>query len=341
MADALLWVEKLQTYFFTDAGLVKAVDGVSFDVHAGEVLGLVGESGSGKSITGRSILRLVPEPGRIVGGELLFKGTDLRALSEREMRRLRGAQITTIPQDPLSSLNPAFRIRTQMTDVLRLHRNLNESAARQEAADLLDQVGIPDPKHTLEKYPHQLSGGMRQRVMIAIAFSCEPALVIADEPTSALDVTTQAQIVALLRSMQQRFGTAMLLITHDLGLVSKVCDRVVIMYGGTVMEQAPVQELFARPANPYTRALMRSIPNLAVEQGELQSIAGSIADLPDRDVCPFVPRCTEKVGMCEERSRPPLASIGPQHESACWLHAASTDDASRRDSVHSMRGSHE
>ena len=315
----LLIVEGLRTYFFTRRRVVKAVDGVSFTLHAGETLGLVGESGSGKTVTGRSILRLVPHPGRIVGGRILFKGTDLLTLSEREMRRLRGAQIAAVPQDPLSSLNPAFRVRDQMLDVLRLHRGLNGREARRVAADLLAQVGIPDPEQALERYPHQLSGGMRQRVMITIAFSCQPALIIADEPTSALDVTTQAQILAVLHELQQRFGTALLLITHDLGLVSKVCDRVLIMYGGRVMEEAPVEELFQRPAHPYTQALLRAIPRLNARQAALHSIPGSIADLPTRDICPFAPRCTEKLPVCEEEP-PPVVALGSQHRAACWLH---------------------
>ena len=321
MSQPLLAVENLQTYFFAGTGVVKAVDGVSFQVQAGEVLGLVGESGSGKSMTGRSILRLVPHPGRIVGGRVLFKRTDLLTLSDREMRDVRGAQITAVPQNPLSSLNPGFKIKDQIIDVLRLHRKLGKREARAVAVETLAQVGIPDVEHTLEKYPHQLSGGMRQRVMITIAFACRPALVIADEPTSALDVTTQAQIVELLRDLQRRFGTAMLLITHDLGLVSKVCDRVVIMYGGHLLEEAPVKELFEHPANPYTRALMRAIPRLETRQGALYSIPGSIVDLPERDICPFVPRCAEKIRVCEDDGLPPAVTIGPEHRSACWLHA--------------------
>ncbi|HBY97173.1 MAG: ABC transporter ATP-binding protein [Ardenticatenaceae bacterium] len=320
MSEPLLVVENLQTHFFTPDGVVKAVDGVSFRVGVGEVLGLAGESGSGKSLTGRSILRLVPRPGRIVGGRVLFKGENLLNHSEHQMRRLRGSQITAVPQDPLSSLNPAFRIKTQMTDVLRLHRGLSEREAVRAAIGLLGQVGIADPEHVVAKYPHQLSGGMRQRVIIAIAFACEPALVIADEPTSALDVTTQAQIVALLRDLQRRFGTSMILISHDLGLISKVCDRVVIMYGGHVMEQAPVDEIFRRPANPYTRALMQAVPTIETRPGELFTIQGSIGDLPKRDMCPFTPRCTERIAICEEKGRPPTATVGLRHTSACWLH---------------------
>ncbi|MFQ5611902.1 MAG: ABC transporter ATP-binding protein [Anaerolineae bacterium] len=321
MTEPLLAVEALQTYFFSGQTVVKAVDGASFEIRAGETLGLVGESGSGKSVTGRSILRLVPRPGRIVGGQIRLKGTDLLALSESEMRRVRGAQIATVPQDPLSSLNPAFKIKDQITDVLRLHRGLKGKAATRFAADLLARVGIPDPERVLDKYPHQLSGGMRQRVLITIAFSCDPALIIADEPTSALDVTTQAQIVRLLFDLQKQTQVAMILITHDLGLVSKVCDRVVIMYAGRVMEQAPVEELFQRPANPYTRALMRAIPSLAARQETLYNIPGSIADRPgEGGRCPFLPRCQEKVPACEENDLPPLTAIRRDHGSACWLH---------------------
>lgn len=327
MTEPLLAVEELQTYFFTGATIVKAVDGVSFQVYPGEILGLVGESGSGKSVTGRSILRLVDKSGRIVGGRIRLNGTDLLKLNERDMRRIRGAQIAAVPQDPLSSLNPAFKIKDQITDVLRLHRGLKGQAARQVALDLLAGVGIPDPEHILEKYPHQLSGGMRQRVMITIAFSCQPALIIADEPTSALDVTTQAQIVKLLFDLQTQTGVALILITHDLGLVSKVCDRVVIMYAGRVMEQAPVKALFQRPANPYTRALVRAIPNLGTRQEMLYSIPGSIADLPqDHDRCPFSPRCQEKLSLCEEKGFPPSVAAGPQHLSACWLHTLSASN---------------
>nr|BAL57581.1 peptide/nickel transport system ATP-binding protein [uncultured Chloroflexota bacterium] len=321
MTRPLLAVEELQTYFFTRTKIVKAVDGVSFHLYPGETLGLVGESGSGKSVTGRSILRLVPRPGRIVGGRILFKEQDLLTLSERQMRRIRGGQIAAIPQDPMSALNPAFKIKAQLMDVLRLHRGLNGRTAQQTAIELLARVGIPDPEHTLNQYPHQLSGGMRQRVMITIAFSCEPDLIIADEPTSALDVTTQAQIVKLLFDLQEQFGTALILITHDLGLVSKVCDRVLIMYAGRIMEQAPVTELFQHPANPYTRALMQAIPDLGPRQAKLYSIPGSIADLPpESDRCLFISRCPEKIELCQNKGRPPAIPIGPDHQSACWLH---------------------
>lgn len=321
MIEPLLAVQELQTYFFNDTNIVKAVDGVSFQVHAGETLGLVGESGSGKSVTGRSILGLVPKPGRIIGGQIRLNGVDLLRRSRREMRRIRGDQIAAIPQDPLSSLNPAFKIKDQIIDVLRLHRGLNGRAAQKVALNLLAGVGIPDPERILRKYPHQLSGGMRQRVLITIAFSCEPALIIADEPTSALDVTTQAQILKLLFDLQAQTGVAMILITHDLGLVSKVCDRVVIMYAGRVMEQSPVKELFQRPANPYTQALMRAIPSLGMRQETLYTIPGSIANLPQEpNLCPFSPRCHKKLPICEEKGAPPMASIGSGHESTCWLH---------------------
>ncbi|MCL4489599.1 MAG: ABC transporter ATP-binding protein [Chloroflexi bacterium] len=318
----LLSLAELRTYFFHSAGAVRVVDGVTFSLKLGKTLGLVGESGAGKSMTGRSILRLLPPSARTVGGRIIFQGTDLLTLSERALRELRGREIATIPQDPLSSLNPAFRIGGQMTDVMQRHLGLNKSEARERAVGLLARVGIPAPETAMNKYPHQLSGGMRQRVMISIAFSCEPALVIADEPTSALDMTMQAQIIAVLNEMKVKSHTSMIFITHDLALVSKICDDVVVMYAGRVVERAPVTDLFTAPAHPYTRALMRAVPRFDIPSGMLYSIEGSapqLSTLPPG--CPFEPRCPERIhGLCREARAVPWVEIAPDRGVACWQH---------------------
>jgi len=262
MPDPLLSVRNLETHFATDDGLVKAVDGVSFDVLPGETLGIVGESGSGKSITALSILRLISRPGRIVGGQVLFKGNDLARYSEKEMRALRGNDIGMIFQEPMTSLDPLYTIGFQIREALELHQGLRGSAARDAAIRALRDVGIPTPEERVDAYPHQMSGGMRQRVMIAIALSCSPQLLIADEPTTALDVTMQARILDLLKDLRQSRQMALLLITHNMGLVAEMCDRVVVMYKGRIVESKPVLELFARPEHPYTQSLLRSIPRL-------------------------------------------------------------------------------
>jgi ABC-type dipeptide/oligopeptide/nickel transport system ATPase component len=258
----ILSVRDLRTHFFTDDGVVRAVDGVSFDLAACETLGIVGESGSGKSVTAYSVLRLVSRPGRVVGGEVLFRGRDLLRLSEPEMRKIRGNDISIIFQEPMTSLDPLYTVGDQILEAVTLHQGLRGAAARQAAVRALADVGIPEPEERVDSYPHQMSGGMRQRVMIAIALSCNPAILIADEPTTALDVTIQAKILDLLKVLRRQRQMAMLLITHNLGLVAEMCDRVVVMHGGIIVETAPVRALFAAPAHPYTRGLLRSIPTL-------------------------------------------------------------------------------
>src|SRR5205823_2310488 len=275
--DAILEVENLRTSFFTEYGAVHAVDNVSFNVRKGEAVALVGESGCGKSVTAMSIMRLVAPPGRITGGHVKFKGRDLASLSEREMRKVRGNDIAMVFQEPMTSLNPVFRIGAQVAEAIRIHKPVSKREAWKMAGDMLNLVSIPDPIKRLDDYPHQLSGGMRQRVMIAMALSCDPELLIADEPTTALDVTIQAQIIELLASLQQRLGLAILLITHDLGVVAEFCERVIVMYTGRIVEEAPVRELFANPAHPYTRGLLKSLPSVSTgERVRLPTIKGMV-----------------------------------------------------------------
>ena len=262
MEQPLLSVRNLQTYFFTDDGVVKAVDDISFDLVPQETLGIVGESGSGKSVTAFSILRLVQRPGRIVGGEILFKGRDLVRATEAEMRDIRGDDISMIFQEPMTSLDPLYTVGNQIMEAIHLHQGLRGRAAREKAIDALRDVGLPEPEQRIDSYPHQMSGGMRQRVMIAIALSCNPEILIADEPTTALDVTIQAKILDLLKDLRARRQMALILITHNLGLVAEMCDRVVVMHGGRIVEAAPIEALFEAPAHPYTRGLLRSIPTL-------------------------------------------------------------------------------
>ena len=296
----LLEVRRLETYFETRAGTVRAVDDVSFEIQPGETLGLVGESGCGKSMTALSILRLVPRPGRIVSGEILFEGEDLLQLSEPEMRRLRGGRIGMVFQDPMTSLNPVHTVGDQIAESARIHFRSSRKAARQRAVDLLASVGIPRANERAGDYPHQFSGGMRQRVMIAIALACDPALLLADEPTTALDVTIQAQILELIRSLSEQRQMAVLLITHDLGIAAGMCDRVNVMYAGRIVESAPVEPLFDRPQMPYTAALMGSIPALASSFGsDLRTIEGTPPDLIDPPpFCRFAPRCPHAREVC-------------------------------------------
>ena len=304
----LLDIRDLSTQFLTRQGALPAVDRVSFHIEAKETLALVGESGCGKSVTAASILRLVPDPpGRIAGGRILFEGRDLLALSDAEMRAVRGNRIGMIFQDPMTSLNPVFTVGDQITEAIRTHRPLSRAAAVQRALDLLDLVRIPDPRRQIGEYPHRLSGGMRQRVMIAIALACEPALLIADEPTTALDVTTQGQIIELLDDLKQRLGMAILLITHDLGVVAQTAQRVVVMYAGRVVEQATVAQLFAAPLHPYTRGLLSSLPRPDMEVDAagrpppLQEIAGMVPPLSALPAgCHFAPRCAYAKDMCRE-----------------------------------------
>jgi len=314
----LLDVRNLRTYFDTEDGEVKAVDGISFQLKRGETLGIVGESGSGKSVTNLSIIRLIPEPpGRIVGGKVLLDGVDILSLQESEVRKIRGRRIAMIFQDPMTSLNPFMKISRQMMEVTQLHLGHTRSQAYEHAIKMLETVGIPEARARVDNYPHEFSGGMRQRVMIAMALSCEPELLIADEPTTALDVTIQAQILELIKKLKQVTGTSMILITHDLGVVAGMTDHLIVMYAGKVFEQASTSELFARPGNPYTQGLMRSVPDPLKEQGELYQIPGlppDVAHLPPG--CPFAPRCQRAEEICT-REFPPFVELTCEHFSLC------------------------
>ncbi len=305
----LLEVNNLRTHFPTRAGLVRAVDGVSFYLDRGELLGLVGESGCGKSMTALSIMRLIASPGRIVDGEILFGDRDLLKLSDSEMRQMRGDDIAMIFQDPMTSLNPVFTVGEQIAEALRLHRKLSRKQARQATIEAMREVAIPDPARRVDDYPHQLSGGMRQRVMIAMALACNPKLLIADEPTTALDVTIQAQILELLNELRKQRELAVLLITHDLGVVAEVADRVAVMYTGRIVEESPVGELFARPKHPYTEGLLQSVPKLTsehvVKKERLETIEGVVpspTDLPSG--CHFEPRCRHRMQRCTQEEIP-------------------------------------
>jgi peptide/nickel transport system ATP-binding protein/oligopeptide transport system ATP-binding protein len=305
----LLEVKNLMTQFPTRAGVVRAVDGVSFHVGEGELLGLVGESGCGKSITALSVMRLIGAPGRIVGGEIWFGEENLLAASDARMREIRGDDIAMIFQDPMTSLNPVYTVGEQIAEALRLHRKLNRKQAREAAAEAMREVAIPDPGRRVDDYPHQLSGGMRQRVMIAMALACDPRLLIADEPTTALDVTIQAQILELIDELRRTRNLAVLLITHDLGVVAEVADRVAVMYTGRIVEESPVEELFARPKHPYTEGLLRSVPKLTAAEAKkavrLSTIEGTVpkpTNLPDG--CHFAPRCPHRMPRCTEGDLP-------------------------------------
>jgi oligopeptide transport system ATP-binding protein len=317
----LLQVKDLQTQFFTQDGIVKAVDGVSFSLGEGETLGIVGESGCGKSVTVLSIMRLIPNPpGKTVGGQVLFDGEDLLKVDDEEIRRVRGNKIAMIFQDPMTSLNPVLTICRQVSESLELHLNMSKDAARKRSIELLELVGIPEAAKRIDNYPHQFSGGMRQRVMIAMGLSCNPQLLIADEPTTALDVTIQAQIIDLVKRLQQELGMAVIWITHDLGVVAGMCKRVIIMYAGNIIEQAPVEEVYANPRHPYALGLLASIPRLdAVRKSRLSPIEGLPPDLIDMpDACPFNPRCQYVQDICRQK-KPQLRSVGPEHQIACWL----------------------
>ena len=324
-AEPLLEIENLQTHFFTQAGVVRAVDGVSYDVRGGEILGVVGESGCGKSVTALSVLRLVANPpGRIVGGAIRFEGTNLLDLSESEMEAIRGNDISMIFQEPMTSLNPLLTVGRQIGEAIVLHRRVSWREATDQALEMLRRVHIPEPERRLQAYPHQLSGGMRQRVMIAMALSCDPKLLIADEPTTALDVTIQAQILDLMRELQDTLGTAIVLITHDMGVVAENADRVVVMYAGRKVEEASAKELFEMPGHPYTKGLLASLPNLETAAhsnarrarlNEIKGMVPSLANLPQG--CTFAARC----GFATEECRaayPPLEQQRPGHWIACW-----------------------
>jgi peptide/nickel transport system ATP-binding protein len=318
MAKAFLDIRDLHTTLFTHRGEIRAVDGVSLALDAGRTLGLVGESGCGKTMLALSILRLIPAAGRIVGGQVYFEERDLLALAERDLRRLRGAAIAMIFQEPMSSLNPVFTVGNQIAEALRAHLGLSRRAARARAVEMLRLVEIPEAERRAGEYPHQLSGGMRQRVMIAMALSCHPRLLIADEPTTALDVTIQAQILDLLADLQHRLGMAVMLVTHDLGVVAERADDVAIMYAGRVVERAAVREIFARPRHPYTRALLRSIPKAGTERARrLEAIAGVVPDLSRLPAgCHFRDRCPSAIAPCA-LTDPPLEEVAVGHWAAC------------------------
>jgi oligopeptide transport system ATP-binding protein len=314
----LLEVKDLRTYFNTEDGEVKAVDGISFQLQRGETLGIVGESGSGKSVTNLSIIRLIPTPpGRIVSGQVLFDGLDILTLKEEEVRKIRGRRIAMIFQDPMTSLNPFMRISRQLMEITQLHLGHSKREAYDHAVRMLETVGIPDAASRADSYPHEFSGGMRQRVMIAMALSCEPELLIADEPTTALDVTIQAQILELIKTLKRATGASVILITHDLGVVAGMTDHLIVMYAGKVFEQAPTGELFSRPGNPYTKGLLRSVPDPTAEQGSLYQIPGlppDVAHLPPG--CPFAPRCERAEEICQ-REFPPFVKLTAEHFSLC------------------------
>src|SRR5678815_2032578 len=314
----LLEVNELRTYFNTDDGLVKAVDGISFQLHRGETLGIVGESGSGKSVTNLSILRLIPDPpGKIVSGEVLFNGEDILLLPSDAVRKIRGRRIAMIFQDPMTSLNPFMRISRQLMEITELHLGHTKAQAYEHAIQMLETVGIPDARKRADDYPHEFSGGMRQRVMIAMALSCHPELLIADEPTTALDVTIQAQILELIKKLKQDTGTSVILITHDLGVVAGMTDHVIVMYAGKIFEQARTRELFATPGNPYTKGLLRSVPDPTAEQGKLYQIPGLPPDVAHlKPGCPFAPRCDRVEEICR-REFPPFVQLNADHHSLC------------------------
>ncbi len=333
---ALLEVKNLKTYFFLDEGTVRAVDGADFTIRRGQTLGVVGESGCGKSVTARSILRIVPPPGRIVEGQILYhrvqqnngsqvgETIDLTALDPkgRRIREIRGAEISMVFQEPMTSFSPVHTIGNQIMEAILLHQNVSKAEAREQAIEMLERVGMPQPHRTIDRYPHQLSGGMRQRAMIAMALSCHPSLLIADEPTTALDVTTEAQILQLMRSLQKEFGMAIMFITHNLGVVAQMTEDVIVMYLGKVVETADVDTLFYNPKHPYTQALLRSIPRLGRKSRQrLAAIPGTVPDpysIPQG--CPFHPRCKERIrGVCN-RVDPPLIELEPGHNVRCHLY---------------------
>jgi len=314
----LLEVKDLRVYFRSEEGTVKAVDGISFDVKQGETLGIVGESGSGKTVANLSLMRLVPEPpGEIVSGSVILRGRDVLKLAARDLRRLRGKQVAMIFQDPMTALNPFMRVSKQLMEVTQLHLGHTKIQAREHAVKMLEHVGIPDASERIDSYPHEFSGGMRQRVMIAMALSCEPDLLIADEPTTALDVTIQAQILELIKRLKAETGASVILITHDLGIVAGMTDQVIVMYAGKIFERAPTAELFQHPGNPYTRGLLRSVPNPTDEQGQLYQIPGQPPDLARLPAgCPFAPRCERAEEVCR-REFPPFVQLTSEHYSLC------------------------
>jgi len=320
MNDYLVDIQNEKLSFFTPAGEVKALNDVSLFVREGEVLGIVGESGSGKSVTAYSLMGLIESPGRLIGGDLYFNGHHINEMKEREMRKIRGNEVSIIFQDPMTSLNPVFTVGNQIMEAILLHTNKNKKQARERAKELLELVGMNEPDKRLKQYPHELSGGMRQRIMIAMALACEPKLLIADEPTTALDVTIQAQILELLAELKTKFGMATILITHDLGVVAGICDRISVMYAGKIVESGTTDDIFYQPAHEYTKGLLLSVPNLNEEEHQkLMPIEGQPVDMLNLPVgCPFAPRCRSCMKICM-KVMPEYTHLGGEHYSACWL----------------------
>lgn len=314
----ILQVKDLKTYFFTENGIVKAVDGVDFEVYEGETLGLVGESGCGKSVTAFSMVRLLDYPGKTINGQVIYKGEDLLKKNEKQMRQIRGKDISMIFQEPMTSLNPVFTIGFQITEALVVHYKMNKRKARDRAIQLLEKVGIPIPKQRIDEYPHQLSGGMRQRAMIAMAIACNPALLIADEPTTSLDVTIQAQILELMKALLKQFNSSLIMITHDLGVIAEIADRIAVMYAGKIVEYADTRSIFYSPLHPYTFGLLTSIPRLDMEVDKLESIPGVVPDpLHFPEGCKFHLRCLFATDKCR-REEPPLMKMKDRHLVRCW-----------------------
>ncbi len=319
MPERILEVKHLKTSFFTDAGEVHAVNDISFNLEAGRVLGIVGESGSGKSVSAYSVMQILTNPGRIVGGSINFKGQDLATLNEKQMRNIRGARISIIFQDPKTSLNPVFTIGHQIRESIKLHTERKGHAVDERAVELLELVGINEPKKRLKQYPFEMSGGMRQRVMIAMALACEPDILIADEPTTALDVTIQGQILELIQKLQKEFGMAVIMITHDLGVIASMCDEIIVMYAGSICERGNADDIFYRPAHEYTKGLIQSIPTMVKDDAKLIPIPGSPVDLLNMPKgCPFGARCSQTMRICLEE-KPQELLVEPGHAAACWL----------------------
>ena len=324
MAKPILKVEQLRVHFYTADGVVRAVDGINWELEAGGTLGIVGESGCGKSVTALSLLRLIPNPpGKIVDGKIIYSGRDILKLSQREIRAIRGNDISMVFQDPVSSLNPVYTVGNQVNEALRLHQKVNNRQAEKKAIELLHSVGIPSPEQRLKEYPHQLSGGMNQRVMIAMALACDPKILIADEPTTALDVTIQAQILNLLKTIKQQSNMAIILITHDLGVICQLVENVIVMYAGKIVESGSIEDIFQRPFHPYTKGLLKSIPQMDVRKNKnrarLLEIKGVVPNLIDPiEGCVFYPRCESRLNHCEFEE-PSIKKVGPNHQSACWL----------------------
>lgn len=323
MNNILLQVKDLKTSFFTKSGEVKAVNGISFDLEKGKVLGIVGESGSGKSVTAYSVMRILTDPGKIVDGSVLFDGKDLAKLSKKKMRDVRGRKISIIFQDPMTSLNPVYSIGNQLEEAILLHTDRNRKEARARAIEMLTLVGVNEPARRVKQYPHELSGGMRQRVMIAMALACEPDILIADEPTTALDVTIQAQILELMQDLQKKLGMAIIMITHDLGVIADMCDEIVVMYGGRICERGSAEDIFYSPRHEYTKGLLHSIPSTFKSKERLASIAGSPIDMLNLPAgCPFAPRCDRAMKICLNEF-PEEIQVGSSHFASCWLNIKS------------------